>query len=520
MATSSPLNPATLSPWSIPLGLVSISELPDASAATGNEVYVFNQNGNTKKGDVTSAVATVTTAATGVNDTTGLQALLNASQPEDIITLRRNSIYRVDGLSLSGLACGIDLNGSKILARPGIAGPVIDFTGYASPSNAKWRRRALMNGVIEGDGTAGAAKKGIVLDSVSTLIFESVAILNTGGVPLSLNFTQLCDFNRITLNQPVSANANNIPYLLCRGGTTGLEFSRLGLRSITTDAEGVGGCIRLEDDGVDAPHYIAFSNPWLEYLHIPAGGSIFQIQGNHNLIDFSQWFDSSEITAAANTACVRLLATSGAPVSEAGGNEIRGLIPGTSGGDSIDRGVYIAQSRNAVIGVKGFNGGNVEYAPGVQGCFTTFTGQESGGIGTGSPAGVVDNSGNYDNGWMDHVSGEWVDGPRKIKRNSNEAVELTRRDGGAPSIDFGGASGARMFVTTANNRYFFRGGRMSFQNVGGTTLGEFNDDADVAAGSTSLLIRRNQGGVYSAQVVSEGVADSGGAGYRVLRIPN
>lgn len=39
-------------------------------------------------------------------------------------------------------------------------------------------------------------------------------------------------------------------------------------------------------------------------------------------------------------------------------------------------------------------------------------------------------------------------------------------------------------------------------------------------GETALMISRNVGGVYSVQKVSMGVTDSGGAGFKLLRVPN
>ena len=39
-------------------------------------------------------------------------------------------------------------------------------------------------------------------------------------------------------------------------------------------------------------------------------------------------------------------------------------------------------------------------------------------------------------------------------------------------------------------------------------------------GQVAMLVQRNVGGVISTQQVSMGVADSGGAGFRLLRVPN
>lgn len=41
-----------------------------------------------------------------------------------------------------------------------------------------------------------------------------------------------------------------------------------------------------------------------------------------------------------------------------------------------------------------------------------------------------------------------------------------------------------------------------------------------ADGETAMLVRRNVGGAFSLQRVSMGAADSGGAGFKVLRVPN
>jgi hypothetical protein len=46
------------------------------------------------------------------------------------------------------------------------------------------------------------------------------------------------------------------------------------------------------------------------------------------------------------------------------------------------------------------------------------------------------------------------------------------------------------------------------------------DATDPAAGQTAILVRRNVGGTFSLQRVSVGASNSGGTGFRVLRVPN
>ncbi|MEM4498067.1 MAG: hypothetical protein QW692_04485 [Nitrososphaerota archaeon] len=58
---------------------------------------------------------------------------------------------------------------------------------------------------------------------------------------------------------------------------------------------------------------------------------------------------------------------------------------------------------------------------------------------------------------------------------------------------------------------------IAFQ-IAGVDLAMLRDA--IADGETALLIRRNVGGTYSVVRVSMGPPDSGGTGYRVLRVPN
>lgn len=51
-------------------------------------------------------------------------------------------------------------------------------------------------------------------------------------------------------------------------------------------------------------------------------------------------------------------------------------------------------------------------------------------------------------------------------------------------------------------------------------VARFKDGLAIADTETSLLLRRNVGGALTIQQVSMGAADSGGAGFKVLRVPN
>lgn len=56
--------------------------------------------------------------------------------------------------------------------------------------------------------------------------------------------------------------------------------------------------------------------------------------------------------------------------------------------------------------------------------------------------------------------------------------------------------------------------------TGGSEVESVRATGTVADGETAMLVRRNVGGTYSLQRVSMGAADSGGTGYKVLRVPN
>ncbi|MEM1557977.1 MAG: hypothetical protein QXG12_05245, partial [Thermoproteota archaeon] len=68
----------------------------------------------------------------------------------------------------------------------------------------------------------------------------------------------------------------------------------------------------------------------------------------------------------------------------------------------------------------------------------------------------------------------------------------------------------RMLSTTPTSEIVFQ--------IAGVDMATLRDA--IADGETALLIRRNVGGTYSLVRVSMGPPDSGGTGYRVLRVPN
>jgi hypothetical protein len=99
-------------------------------------------------------------------------------------------------------------------------------------------------------------------------------------------------------------------------------------------------------------------------------------------------------------------------------------------------------------------------------------------------------------------------GPTRIADN-----ELAQIMGAAGSV------AVPVFTRLADTNtgvYFPADDQLGF-SIGGNQAGKFQEAAD---GETALLLRRNVGGAFTAVRVSMGVTDSGGTGFKVLRVPN
>jgi len=75
-------------------------------------------------------------------------------------------------------------------------------------------------------------------------------------------------------------------------------------------------------------------------------------------------------------------------------------------------------------------------------------------------------------------------------------------------------------VATGTEGVSFPGSNSTGLLAGNAVAVRANPDASIADGDTALLIRRNVGGAFTQQQVSMGAADSGGAGFKVLRVAN
>jgi hypothetical protein len=108
----------------------------------------------------------------------------------------------------------------------------------------------------------------------------------------------------------------------------------------------------------------------------------------------------------------------------------------------------------------------------------------------------------------------------QITNNAGDQVYLGVNNNSTQKIRSNATDGAGVvgvLVDTVN--HFTTGGTAFRVQTGGATRLDVSETA--VNDDTVLMISRRQGGTWSAvQRVTEGAADSGGAGFRLLRIPN
>jgi hypothetical protein len=304
-----------------------------------------------------------------------------------------------NGLSLSGAKCSIIGQGAGATGgdeRTAIyastqSGPVVDWTGFLWPNN--FQGHIEFGGFsIVGSGIADATKNNAGMRAAKTVAagsayFHDISIRDTGGPCADLGYMYLCDFERIVLNTPVSAYANDVPYLLIEGGNDS-KYDRIGFRSILSSADtGPSGAliVRTPNATTNTPAGNLFDNVWFEGLHIPNGGCLVSVAGNDNQFRDPAFTDTFKEVGASNTAYFRF---SPPPSGDYGDNVVSGYIPGRSGTNSVDFGVDLQQSNNLIQGIKGANGYNVNVGAAVTYASINLIGAEGGST---NPA-VVNNS--------------------------------------------------------------------------------------------------------------------------------
>ena len=143
---------------------------------------------------------------------------------------------------------------------------------------------------------------------------------------------------------------------------------------------------------------MVFLTPWVEYVHVPDGGTIFLFDTVDTcLIDSLLAFDTQGDSEGHTSSSWVKFTGAGA-----GGNQARGSVHGRGTTRPIAYGVILEQSRNSVSGVRRYRDHNVLLAPGVEYCSVVMDGSEAGAPGWGGPS-VVDNSGNATNVVVDRT---------------------------------------------------------------------------------------------------------------------
>lgn len=349
-----------------------------------------------------------------------IAAALQAMGPgvKGTIVLGFGDIDAGPGLNWAGYQCGMIGQGSantRIVSTTQ-NGPIIDLSaaGYAL-QDTTWGGFTLY-----GDGVPNRANKGIALDPGVSMVnarFYDIVARNTGGTPFDLGYAELCVFDQLYAFEPTGAVSLDVPYISGRGAFNGNTFRDCVVHGLSAGASvGVSGAVVIRDNGSTSPHANNFDTMKFEYLHLPEGGTIFNLAGNDNEINHPQYFDCSKVAGATGTSYFRLDAP---PVMNSGGNKILGVIPGKgTNATDIDTGVEIRQNRNTVVGVKGFRGANVTLHAGVGDCYCELHGA----VAAAQAAAFVDNSGVSTNILIDHFQNVEKRPARTVTQGSSSTV--------------------------------------------------------------------------------------------------
>ena len=390
---------------------------PNNDVVSANVAHTSGSTFNAANWSVSSTYgrADSRTIHTGPLTHAGVIATLDAAEAKGSGTIAffPAGIYNVgNGLSLSGYSCQIQGAGSAgvsgtlsgtVFYAPTQTGPVLDFTGWIPPSLAGMFTGKVSHGgfMVMGSGAADTTKvrSGVRLTVMSSATFHDISVNNTGGpawehMSSPGNAVYLCDFERIVLSTPVSAKANDVPYMVMNE-SNGNNFRGIGFHSVLTSADvGVSGALVFTGNASYTGYANKFDGCWMENLHVPTNGCLISHVGNYNTFDAFMFHDCRKETGATGTAVVRFLPPT---VDNYGGNIWRGTVPGNGGwATDIDYGIDISQSYNRVEGIRGYTttASNVRLNSGINGTFVLLGGSQSVSGGGNS---VTDSSGTTTN---------------------------------------------------------------------------------------------------------------------------
>jgi len=407
------------------------------------------------------------------------------------------------GISLAGYSAQIRGDGAApngtVFHATTQSGPALDFTGWISPPAFLYKvihEKFLIIGSKAADPTKKNA--GVRLTTASSVVFRDIAVRDTGGpgwehATSSGNGVYLSDFERIVIGNPSAAKENDVPYMVV-DESNGCRFRGIGFRSILPTGDvGASGALVVKSNTGFAGHDLLFDGCWFEYLHVPTDGTLVSMAGNTSIYRDWQFFDCTKEDGATGTSYFRFVAP---PTRDYGGNLLSGAIPGKdTGATAIDTGVDVRQSRNSVVGTKGYRGYNVTLAAGVVNTSVDLLG----GTAATTDIGWVDNSGNDTNSLTDRYLGVTRGPAREYQQGTARAV--TDQPGGVL------AAGFRFFDPAAPNNGALGLGKLGTRLVASGEL--------LFTNSTGLHVRRldnTPGTVILGSSVTAAVSWRSGAG--------
>lgn len=362
-------------------------------------------------------------------------------------------------------------------------------------------------------GSIHVAKCGVVFPHLTGISASDITVRDCGGPDFVYTGTQTSTFTNMVADTPIDAKANDIPYHYASDDCNGNTFINLGVRSSSANSDcGVSGAILFETDAFD-PSFNVFVGPWIEALHVPDGGCLVHVKGNTNLFIHQKPFDSVKEAGATGTCSFRFDAPGH---NNLGGNMVYGYIPGSQGGSDLDSGIELNQSGNHILGVAGYNGTNIIIASGVNRSGINFIGAY--GV-TTNPA-VVDNSGTTTNSYSSMSTQSITWGDIILKRHTAGALAIQWPSDPTRGELYFGNGGARIQTAAGGATMYQTSDQWILRDLALVNLMVLDKSAAYSDNETALRIQRKLAGVQSLQRVSMGAADSGGAGFRLLRVPN
>jgi hypothetical protein len=423
--------------------------------------------------------------------------------------------------------------GTVLKAAPSQVGPVITITGGSFEHVHPHGNFRIVGEDLAGrypstgPQTRATQRAGLFLDSAAGNTIENVSIEKTGGPALVLFNSQCNELHNVSVQPPVGVVENNVPWVHLLHASNGNTFARLGLRypgraPLSPElCVGVGGAVVLQEvvgtdlwgSGDDAPPVSAapgsncFNNMWAEYLQFPSGSCLISCRGYNNAWNDFEPFDLSVASNATGVDFVRFMKSQQTnPNTQAvtdidnyGCNQWKGLVLGAQAAYPLRAGVRLESNGNQVVGPRGNNTKNVEIA-----LNATYNGIHlQGSFNAPAGVGVIDNSGNASNTWVDDPAQVWQYGPLRMERDQSLGdLRVSRTDSAQAGVQIGAT---RLF--DVGGLLYQRATGFVWQTPSGTGRMQVDGygDLEVLTNGRALVLRSPNGTRYAVTVSNSGV---------------